>query len=194
MASPGAQHTLLNTIDFDSNNRLNVVQHSHPTSVDVHLYLTGISASQDYILIDVSDWQSYEQTADRTNYAHIENLWFDIDADATADYEITIGYLKDVNATAGTLTHLYTISGDKKVGQSRNIFLPLYPNGARMTNGYVVTADRYTESGFSSGSKLASTLSPYSATTNCANSDVILRVVMNAGSINLSTNISFHGH
>jgi hypothetical protein len=180
------------TVTVDENGRQDVVQHSHPHNVDVHLHLSSVTTSEDYIVVDISN--TGYTNGGPTNYVHVENFWFDIDADNTADYSMSLGYLKDVVGSGGTFVDLYTVSGSKKAGQSRSVFFPMYPNGAKMKNGDVITVDNIEEASFGSGSTMMSTLSPYSATVNPGESDVVLRIIMNAGSLGLSLNMSYHTH
>ena len=177
------------TVNVDG--RLDIVQHSHPNSVDLHLD-TDISTTDEWILVDISNPDYTHQNGD--NYVHLEGIYISVDADNTADYSIQIGYLENVGATQGTFRYLYTLSGDKQAGNSKEMFLDLYPNGARMTGEYIVTNIGVTEATFSNTSTMKSTLSPLISDINPGENDVVVRCIINTGTINLSLNMSYHTH
>lgn len=172
--------------------RMGVVEHAHQNNVNVHLHLTGISADADFIFVDLDDTTNYPHVL--TGYTHIENVWFDMDASNTAEYEITLGFLKNVSAATGDFVHLYTISGGKQAGNSKIVVLPLSPNGAKMDSRFVVTHDVITSATYGSSNSLPSTLDPMTANVNPDNGDLVLRIIINAGSIAMSLNASYHTH
>lgn len=187
-----SQYNWFQNVTLDENGNQNVVQHSHPNSITAHIHLSNITTTSDYVFIDISDTVNYGHVG--TNYAHIEHAWVSIDADTNADYQVTVGYLKDVTTTGGTFVHLYTVSGTKKAGNSKDVILPVYPNGGKLNDAFVVTADLVNSSDYANTNTLPSTLSPATPDTNPNNGDVVLNIVMNAGSINLALNTSYHAH
>lgn len=168
--------------------RMDVIQHSHTNSLDVHLS-RDISTSKDYILIDTSD-TSYTNGVEAL-YIHLENILFDIDADLIADYEINVGYLKNVTTTGGTFVRLYSITGTKKAGNSKTVFIDPYPNGPKMINGWVITNDDTPSASYASTASVETTKGD---TSNPSDGDIIVNIVMNAGSILLDINMSYHPH
>jgi hypothetical protein len=173
--------------------RGDVVQHAHPNNGTFQFVQHSISASQDFIIVDISDTTNYPHV--NTTYIHLENLGINIDADATADYEIQIGFLENVDATDGDFYGLYHIDGSKKVGQNYDSFLQLYPNGPRMRSESVVSSTISTnDTAFQTDVNLATTLDPSTADTPSGSGDMVVRITMNAGSISLILSGSYHTH
>lgn len=179
---------ITNVCTVNEEGRLGVVQHSHINSMDVHLH-NDVAATTSWIAIDISDDRYTDGSGN--NYVHLENMYVDIDSDVNGDYEVVVGYLKEVGATQGSFVHLYSLSGTKKAGNSKTQIFDLYPNGAKMDNGYVLTNDVLTSSDYGTASTLTSTLGD---TIIPDNGDVVVRAVMNAGTINLAVNLSYHTH
>ena len=65
---------------INSEGYLDSVQHAHPDSGIFHFHASSIAASQDFILIDISDDTNYPHAAG--SYAHLEWLNFQVDATA----------------------------------------------------------------------------------------------------------------
>jgi len=182
----------------DTNGHLDVVQHAHPDSVYVHFdYAFTGGTSLDFILIDLSDTTNYHHT--NTGYIHLEELFINVDADTNASYQVTVGWLENVDATDGDLyeiTHLY---GTKAVGQQKEIIRKFYPNGPKCSSSYAVTSDiTLNDTAFQTDVNMRTTLDPTTADTPSGSGDLILRVNAGAGGantdFNVEVNLSFHSH
>ena len=156
----------------------------------VHLYLPNVTTSSNYILVDLSDTVNYPH--DNTDYTQLEHMRIGIDADNQADYEITVGYIKYQSATGGTFNHLYSFSGDKNVGQNTQEYIYFGEFGPKMKNGYVLSNDIVTSSVYGPNSQLRSTLDSSVANTYVGVGDIVVNIIRNAGSFNLTINMAYH--
>lgn len=175
-------------LEINKEGRANVVQHAHPDNGCTHI-VANITASTSFILIDLSDTVNYPHT--HTNYLHLENFGFGIDADNQADYIIKLGYLKDVNDTNGTFVGVYTLGGDKIAGKSQQVLCNPFPNGPRLTDEHIVGNDITISADYRSG---ASILSSRGVNVSPGNGDCVIRVIRNAGTFGLVANTSYHSH
>jgi len=179
-------------VTVNNEGRLDVVQHAHSSNVSLHMDVS-LSASQDFIIIDKSDTTNYKHVG--TNYLHLENIFVEVDADVNADYIITIGFLENVDATGGDFHEIAHISGTKKTGQSKSYARPSYPNGQELRSDSTVTSDiSIGDTAFQTDVNLASTLNPAAIDTPSGDGDFVMRVIMNAGNIDVEMGLSYHGH
>jgi len=177
----------------DNHGHLDVVEHAHVDNAWIHFHSGDISASQDFILVDISDTTNYPHT--NTNYAHIEYLRIEVDSDVNGAYEIEVGFLDDVDATDGNFYSVSNANGSKKAGNSKEIIYPFYPNGPRCTTGSIATSDAsLNDTAFQTDVNLASTLDTGTANTPSGNGDLVVRITRNAGTIVVAIDASYHTH
>lgn len=182
-----SQQAVVNDVGY-----LNSVNHQHPEGG--HIYFQDIiSATTDYILIDLSDTTNYPH--DFTGSIHISNFSLLIDADNTADYLIQVGYLSNVDATNGDFNEIHRVSGTKKTGTVKEIYYSVNPEAPRLISSRITTSNvSANDTAFQTDVNLASTLDPATADTPSGNGDLVLRVTINAGSIDISSLLGYHSH
>lgn len=168
--------------------RGDVVQHAHPDNGCAHL-IYDISASQSFILVDLSDTVNYPHKD--TNYLHLENFALSTDADNQADYIVKIGYLKDVTTTGGTFVSIFSLGGDKIAGKSQSFLADVFPNGPRLTDTHTVGNDIITSADYASTNTLYSSRG---VNVNPGNGDCVVRCIVNSGTFGLVANTSYHAH
>lgn len=177
----------------NSQGRLDIVQHSHLDNQWGYFVATGLTASQDFILIDISDTTNYNHGS--TSYVHLEFLRVSVDASATADYAVEIGYLDNVDDTDGDFHPIFGIRGNNTVGVIKEIIEPFYPNGPKChTGGTVGSRVSSNDTAFQTDVNLASTLDPSTVDTPSGNGDLVLRATISAGTVSILTEFSYHTH
>lgn len=182
-----------NDMTVNSEGRGDVVQHAHPNNGFIHFESASLSASQDFILIDISDTVNYPHTL--TDYVHLEWLRIHTDATAlTADYSIEVGFLENVDATDGDFHALYDLSGAINLGTSKDVQFNFYPNGARCQASSVANNPTLNDTAFQTDVNLASTLDPTTADTPSGDGDLVLRLSHTAGNIIIGVEASYHTH
>jgi len=180
-------------IILNSNGHLDAVNHAHPDSGMLNFFVAGISASQDFIIIDISDTTNYPHVS--TNHAHLEFVNISIDSDSSGDYLISLGYLENVDDTNGDFTSLWEVSGTRKTGNNFNAYYNLYPNGPKTTSVSVVSANKsLNDTAFQTDVNLASSLDASTADTPSGNNDLVLRITRNAGTFNVAVQLAYHSH
>jgi len=185
---------------IDSNGRLDVVQHAHPDSTHVHLDFTagGTGTSVDLIMVDLSDTTNWHHT--HTGAVHIEELYVEVDAQVNADYDIILGFLKNVGATDGDFYELTHVAGSKTAGQQKNVSRKFYPNGPYCSSNKVVTSDiTLNDTSFNTATNMKTVRDPATANTPPADGDLVLRIMDNGGggantNFTVEVNFSYHSH
>jgi len=182
-----------NDLDVNSEGRADVVQHAHPNNGGIHFHVTNINATQDFILIDISDTTNYPHVD--TDYIHLESFLIGVDSDTNGDYEIEVGFLDNVDGTNGDFHGVYTLSGTKKAGNTQSQVFDGYPNAPRCNTDSFLSSDKsLNDTAFQTDVNLASTLDPSTIDTPSGDGDLVVRVTRNAGTFNLSINLSYHTH
>lgn len=177
----------------NSEGRLDVVQHAHPNNGWVHFVSGTLTASQDFILIDISDTTNYPHTD--TNYIHLESMRIHTDPTSNANYTIKIGFLKNVDATNGDFYNLVEIDGEKTAGQIQNHNLRFYPNGPKCSSDFVALNPTLNDTAFQTDVNLASTLDQTTANVPSGNGDLVVRYTHTAGtSVSFGVSLSYHTH
>jgi hypothetical protein len=178
--------------EVNSEGRLDVVEHAHVSNGFIH-FEKDMSASEDLILIDISDTTNYPHID--TSYIHLENIRIHTDSSASADYTLEIGFLDDVDADNGNFYSLIDVDGTKTTGQRKEIFLNLYPNGPRCQTSSIATSEKsLNDTAFQTDVNLASTLDPGTTDTPSGDGDFVLRVTVNAGTVIVGVELSYHTH
>lgn len=184
---------LIREMTVDGKGRGDVVQHSHPDNGVISFTSDSISATTRFILIDISDTTNYPHTG--TTYIHLEDIYILIDTSSSADYELRIGFLENVDDTNGDFYSVYNIKGDKKTGQNKEVYLPVYPNGPRMRSSSLASSTiSLNDTNYQTDVNLASTLDPGTADTPSGSGDLVLEVIVNAGDLFVNINMSYHSH
>jgi hypothetical protein len=177
----------------DHVNALDVVQHAHANSVNLHFESGDLTASQDFIIIDISDTANYAH--DKTGFAHLESVTIDTDATSNAAYTLELGFLANVDATNGDFYTVHKLVATKTAGQIKSFQLIDYPNGAQFNLDKFTTASKsLNDTSFQTDTNLATTLDPTTADTPSGNGDVVLRVTVTAGTVSVILGMSYHAH
>lgn len=180
-------------MEVNSEGRADVVQHAHPGNGVFHFKADDLTASQDFILIDISDTINFPHV--ETGYVHLEWFAYEVDASNNAAYELSLGFLENVDGTNGDFCEVYHIGGSKASGQTKDVVLPFYPNGPRMVGGSLITSTTVqNDTAFQTDVNLASIIDPTTPNTPSGNGDVVLRVVITTGTITISMNGAYHTH
>lgn len=171
---------------------VDVIQHSHEDT-GMMLFSTTLTASQDFILVDISNTTDYHHVS--TDYIHIDNWSLDIDATTNANYTLEIGYLENVDGTNGDFTSINEESGSNKLGVNKSVNYIPYPNGPRCQSTWFTSSIKsLNDTAFQTDVNLASTLDPSTADTPSGDGDLVLRAVVSAGTITVGLRISYHTH
>lgn len=176
----------------DASNHIDVIAHAHPEGGYFNLEV-DLAVSTDFILIDISDTVNYPH--ENTDSIHLAWLLVGVDASATANYDISIGFLENVDGTNGDYHEVFRTSGSKNVGQNKFDLLRTAPDGPWCKSSKTVSSLINTDvAAFNTGTNLKTTRSPGSIATPSGDRDLILRVTMTAGSIMLNVSGNYHSH
>jgi hypothetical protein len=174
---------------------LDVLQHAHSDAGVAHFHLEGITgaATYTYLIIDLSDTTNYPH--DYTSVIHIDWIKFEVASDVTGDYLITWGVVENVDATDGDYYIIDHISGSRIAGNSVKGFYEFNGAGwtmdsARMATGHTSLNDVT----FQTDVNLPTTLSPGVAATPPGDGDLIMQVVLAAGTIDVICTVGYHTH
>lgn len=185
-------------LEFNDLAEIGVVPHVHSGHGSIHFHVENISATTTYILVDMSDTTNYPHGANPVSL-HIDSMTYQVDADNTADYQIDFYYLENVDGTDGDLRMWFSIVGNKTAGNSVRDYIDWSASGPVMKSGTggtksssnMITLD---DPDYSSADNYKSTHNVAVANTPCGSGDIVMKVVMAAGSINLALNLSYHSH
>ena len=181
----------------NSDGRQDVVQHSHPDSSYLHIdYAVTGGTDVDLIIVDLSDTTSYPHS--NTSYIHLEEIYIDVDASTNSDYNISVGFLENVDATDGDFYELTHLSGTKTTGQQLSMIRKFAPNGPKCSSTYTLTSDiTANDVAFQTDVNLPSTVDPSTADTPSGSGDLVLRITSVAGAntdFNVEINLAYHTH
>ena len=181
-------------VTVNSDGHLDVVQHTHPDTGAVHFHIDGLTTGTTrYILVDLSDTTNYPHV--NTTYAHLEWLQIEVDGTNAAEYKVYIGFLENVDATDGDRYIVKHVSGSRTAGQSIRMFDNFAPNGHRMRSESTAThMISLNDTNYQTDVNLPSTLDPSTSDTPSGSGDVILEIVVSAGTIDASIDLSYHSH
>jgi len=170
-----------------------MVTHAHGGSGMIHYYKAGIVASEDVILVDLSNTTDYPH--EDTTAVHMAWFNYDIDPSSDADYLLQIGFLANVDDTNGDFHELFRVSGSRKAGNAKGGFFPMSPQGPACLPGKIASSvSSLNDVAFQTDVNLASTLDPGSLDTPSGSGDLVYRLTMGAGTINLAIETSYHAH
>lgn len=175
--------------------RLDVVQHAHPSNGALHFFASGLVADQDFIVVDISDTTNYPHT--ETTYVHLE--WIFIEAIGStavaAEYEVSCGFLTNVDATNGDYYVVHHLDGSRATGTTQEVNFQFYPNGHRCRTASHVTGHKsLNDVGFQTDVNLASTLDTTSADTPSGSGDFVCRLDWTAGTVDIIVSAGYHTH
>lgn len=179
------------TQSVDSLGHADVVAHAHAEGGHV-LFKKTFSASEDVIIIDISDTTNFPHS--NTLWLHTANMVLNIDADNTADYVLTIGFLENVDATNGDFHEVFEIGGTKQTGSSHDISITQNPEAPKLKSGGFTGPVALNDTGFQTDVNLATTIDPNTADTPSGSGDMVMRVVRNAGSFTVNLMVGYHSH
>lgn len=182
------------SMTVNSEGRGDVVQHEHPSRTAIHITVNNLTTGvYRYVIVDMSDTVNYKHIAGE--YAHLEWVEIQIDSDNTGAFTAGLGFVENVDASGGDRYIVKHWSGDKTAGNSFQELVNLYPNGWRMISSHVTTHEvSLADAGYQADVLLPSTLNPTAADTYPGDGDVVLEVTVEAGSVNMSFELSYHTH
>ena len=171
---------------------LAITPHAHPEGGHI-LFKKTFSASEDVILIDLSDTTNYPH--DYAAWIHTSNIIMSIDASALAEYVIQLGFLDNVDDTNGDFHEVFSIDGSKKAGNSHFVTISTSPESPRFLSSKFVGPVEVDQTSFQTDVNLRSTLDPTgAAATSSGNGDMAMRVTHTAGTYAVSIAIGYHSH
>lgn len=184
----------LATINPDG--RQNVVQHAHPDSGQIHVDVTALTTANNperYLVIDLSNTTGYPHNS--TGHIHVEWVEVQVDSNNIGAYDLTLGFLADVDSTGGDRYAVKKWSGDKTAGNQLADFVNIAPGGWRMRTQNIATSNIVLAStNYQTDVPIPTTLNPSSASVAPGSGDVVLEVDLTAGTIDLSFEIGYHSH
>lgn len=179
-------------VSVDVNNHLDVVPHGHPEGGHV-LFKKTFSATEDVIVIDVSDTTNYPHAY--TSWIHTSNMLLEIDASSDAEYVIKIGFLENVDGTDGDFHEIFEIDGSRKAGNSHFLEINQAPESPQLRSAKFTGPVVLNDTAFQTDVNLRSTLDPTgAAATPSGSGDMVMRVTHTAGTYTVECMIGYHSH
>lgn len=176
----------------DSSNHLDVVQHAHPEGGFFNMSVP-IAATTDIILLDLSDTTNYPHI--NTGSIHMAWMLFSIEASSNADYELSLGFLNNVDATDGDYWEIFAVSGTKQTGVNKFQLLSVAPDGPWCKPDRVITNNiLLNQTAFQTDVNMKTILDPLTADTPPGTGDIVVRITINAGDIVLDLSGNYHSH
>ena len=180
------------TQGVDTLGHADVVAHAHAEGGHI-LFKKSFTASEDVILIDISDTTNYPHS--NTLWLHTANLVLNVDASNTADYVLEIGFLENVDGTNGDFHEVLSISGTRAAGNSINLDISQNPEAPKLKSGGFLGPITLNDTAFQTDVNLRSTLDPTGATaTPSGDGDMVMRVTRTAGDFTVSLLVGYHSH
>jgi len=180
-------------MSVNSDGRADIVQHGHYAESSVHFHIGSLGSNQNYILIDISNINSFFHV--NTSYLHLDNMTVQIDGPANATYTLGLAFLENVTSTGADVFEVWHVDGNQIAGRSHDFFFPWFPNGPRCKSSFftshLVTRN---SSSFQLDLNQPTTLDPSTADTPSGNGDLVLITQVTAGSITFSIDMNYHGH
>jgi hypothetical protein len=174
--------------------RADVVQHAHHKNVGFNFKSPSLGIStNNYILVDISDNTNYKHAGN--DYVHFENINIKIDSDNAGIYVVSLGFLANVDVNNGDFYEFLALPGSKQAGNSFIHSNELYPNGPRCKNDFIVTSTiSLNDATYQTDVNLKTIRNPAAADTAPGDGDIILKAVITAGNIVITSSGSYHGH
>ena len=177
--------------EVDSAGHAGVVAHAHSEGGHIS-FEADISVSEDFILADISDTTNYPH--DNTSWLHFVNYKIGEEASNTADYQIILGFLENVDATNGDFVHIDKWNGSKQAGNNIREIVATNPENVKALSSANAGTRDLNDVAFQTDVNLASSIDPTTVDTPSGNGDIVIRVIINAGSINLTFGMVYHSH
>lgn len=173
----------------DENRRLNVVQHTHPSSGKAEITEDGIAVgTKRYILVDLSDTIGFPHT--RTGFVHAE--WLEIDVDSSNDtWEVKLGFLSNVDGSGGDVTY-FDRWKRSKAGGPFSEFLHPAPHGQICLPGEIVTPNITLGDPNYANTELLKTGADMVVGVAPGDGDLILEVTVSSGDIDFNFAVGYH--
>lgn len=181
-------------VNFDDNTRCGVIPHAHASSGSIHFHfeITGAS-NKIFLLVDSSDTTIWPH--DVAGEVHVDEIDLETDPDTTAEYAINIYWLENIDDTDAEARMLWSTSATKKTGQSLRMFQKWSPNGPIGNSNHTITSMvNLADIRFNTGTGLPTVINPTGGSTAPGNYDLILEVVLTAGTFWLDLNFAYHTH
>ena len=180
-------------LTIDENGNANIVQHAHPDSSTISFSKEGIVADQDFILIDLSDLVNYKHK--NLGLIHIESIFIITESSTIAQYDLEFGFLDNVDSVNGDFHSILNIPASRQTGNQMRILYESHPNMVKCSPDFYLTSRVFADDvSFQDDLNLASTLDPTTLNTPSGDGDLILMVRVDAGTVDISVNISYHTH
>ena len=184
-------------LEFNDTAGIGVVPHEHPGHGDIHFHVDNVSASETYILVDMSDTTNYPHTS--ATVLHIDSLYYAVEGDTNADYAIDFYFLEDVDGSDGDAYMWFSITGNKTAGNTVSRYIDWSGSGPIMkssTGGTKPSSNKVSlaDTDYSSADNYKSTHNMAVANTPCGSGDIVLKITRTAGSFNLILNLAYHAH
>lgn len=170
-----------------------VIRHAHEEGGMINFTSPALAASQDFILVDISDTTNYPHA--NTDWLHIAWINVGIDSDNSGDYIIEFGFLENVDGTNGDFYPIGSVQGSKSIGNSASGFWAMLPEGPKCKAESVTASTTVlNDTAFNTATSLATTLSPGAIATPSGERDLVMRVTRNAGSFVVTAQVYYHSH
>lgn len=182
-------------INFSDHGSIGVTPHEHSSHGNVHLMPSNISANVDYILVDLSDTTHWPHTD--TTALHLEFLDMQVDASSTAAWEIHLVWLDNCSVASCDSYPVFGASGNKTTGNNLETQIAWQQAGPILKPGFPAFLSSHTILGdttYQTDVPLRSAYIIGSASTFPGSGDLLLQVVVTAGSINIHCNLAYHTH
>ena len=157
-------------------------------SVSINMEIENLAASANYILIDKSDIANWPH-----GYAGgdilLQTLEIFMDPDDSFVGDIEVGFLEDVDGTDGESHPLHTWHMDKKADITHEDHN--FPNLRCTSSSHLSSAKDLADGDWQTDLTYASPDDDTGATTPAGSGDLYLRVVMTAGSLDISVLIQY---
>ena len=180
-------------VSVDDNGHIDVVSHSHPEGGIIHFVSGDVTSNTDFILLDISDTTNYPHLY--TGAAHVGWITFETDTSSSANYHLQFGFIDNVDGTNGDFHEIHRISATQKDGLSGQYFFPMNPEGIFCKAGkYLSSVNSLNDTSFNTATNMRSTINPSTANVKPGNNDLIMRIIVNQGTVNLAFDFNYHSH
>ena len=176
----------------DGLGHLDVIRHAHEEGGLVNMQTGTLSASQDFILVDLSDTTNYPH--ENTSWIHLAWINIQVDSDNSGAYEIAFGFLENVDATDGDFHEIGRVGGSKQAGNNIGGFWSMLPEGPKCRSESFAGPISANDTAFQTDVNLADTITPGSATVPSGSGDLVMRVIHTAGTYAISVQAYYHTH
>ena len=150
----------------------------------VHFKTLDVTTNQFFKIIDLSDTTNYPH--EFANVVNLEFIQVQVDAESLSEFEVCLGYMSDVDGSSGTFNCFKSWQETKAVGTSFSESLYWQHPGLTIDSTHILTKDITISSSLSSAATPLSTLYPAGDAVGFGNGDLVIAIIMSAGSVNLT--------